>query len=91
MIDFFIHPLWAKKQKIDLALIDILMPGMSGFELVEIIRADSKLKDIKIAFITGVTIIPSGMKELENLKVLDLIKKPFRYKDLIERIKKIIG
>jgi len=75
----------------DLVLIDFILPGMSGRELCEKLRADIKLKDTKIAFITGVSMIPSGMKELEKLNVSDFIKKPFQYKDLIERVKKMIG
>ena len=31
------------------------------------------------------------MKALDKMKVLDFIKKPFEYKDLIKRIKNIIG
>ena len=72
-------------------MIDFILPGMSGRELAEKIRADIKLKDVKIAFITGVSLIPSGMKELEKLNISDFIKKTFKYKDLIERVKKMMG
>ena len=75
----------------DLILIDFILPGMSGRELAEKIRAESILKDTKIAFITGVSLMPAGMKELEKLNISDFIKKPFQYKDLIERVKKMIG
>lgn len=80
-----------KKIKPDIILIDFFMPRMSGRELCEKIRADPKLKDIKVAFLTAATFSASGMKELENMNVLDYIKKPFEYKDLIKRVKKILG
>lgn len=80
-----------KKVKPDLILIDFFMPRMSGRELCEKIRADSKLKNLKVAFLTAATFSGSGMKELERMNVLDYIKKPFEYKDLIQRVKKIIG
>ena len=80
-----------KKVKPDLILVDFFMPGMSGRELCERIRADSKLKNIKLAFLTVATFSASGMKDLEDMGVLDYIKKPFGYKDLISSVKKIIG
>jgi len=80
-----------KKVKTDLILIDFFMPGMSGRELCEKIRSDSKLKNIKVAFLTAATFTESGIKELHNMDVLDYIQKPFEYKDLIQRVKKMIG
>ena len=75
----------------DLILIDFFMPGMSGRELCEKIRADGKLKNLKVVFLTAATFTKSGMKELDKMDVLDYIKKPFEYKDLIKRVKKITG
>jgi len=80
-----------KKTKPDLILIDFFMPKLSGRELCEKIRADAKLKNLKAAFLTAASLSPSGMKELKSLNVLDYIKKPFDYQDLIKRVKKIIG
>ena len=80
-----------KKVKPHLILIDFFMPGMSGRELCEKIRADSKLKNLKVAFITAATFSASGKKELTKMDVLDTIYKPFEYKDLIQRVKKIVG
>ena len=79
-----------KKTKPNLILIDFFMPGMSGRELCEKIRADSEFKDLKIAFITAASFSQSGEKELKNLNVLDYIKKPFDNKDLVERVRKIV-
>jgi DNA-binding response OmpR family regulator len=78
------------KSKPDLILIDFYLPTMSGRELCEKIRANSKLKDVKIAFLTAASFSPTGKKELKKLDVLDFIKKPFEYKDLLKRVNKII-
>ena len=80
-----------KKTKVDLALLDFFMPGMSGRELAVKIRQDSKLKDLKIAFVTVATLSPKGMKDLHRVRISDYIRKPFDYKDLIKRVKKIVG
>ncbi len=80
-----------KKIKPNLILIDFFMPGMSGRELCEKIREDSKLKNLKIAFLTAATFSQKGSAELKRMNVVDYIKKPFDYQDLIKRVKKIIG
>lgn len=80
-----------KKTKPDLVLLDFFMPGMSGREVLEKIRQDPKLKDLKIAFMTVATFSPSGEREVESMGIEDYIKKPFEPKDMIKRIKGIIG
>ena len=80
-----------KKIKPALILIDFFMPGMSGRELCEKIRADDKLKNLKIAFLTAATFSQKGTDELKRMNVLDYIKKPFNYQDLIKRVKRMIG
>lgn len=80
-----------KKSKFDLILIDFFMPEMSGRELAEKIRSDSKLKNLKVVFLTAATFSQAGMKQFDKMDVLDCIKKPFENDDLVKRIKKIIG
>jgi len=80
-----------KTEKVDMMLIDFFMPGMSGRELAEKIRADPILKDMKIGFVTAASFSESGSKEFEKLNILDYIKKPFDNKDLVERVKKMLS
>ena len=40
---------------ISLALIDVQMPGMDGFELVEILKSNPKTKDILVIFVTAIS------------------------------------
>lgn len=79
-----------KKKKFDLALLDFFMPGMSGRELLEKIRADKELQDLKCAFLTVATFSTAGEQELIKLRSLDYIRKPFSPKELLKRIKRII-
>ena len=80
-----------KKIKPNLVLLDFFMPKMSGREVCEKIRADSKLKGIKIAFLTIAKLSKIGFEELNRMNVLDFIQKPFDNEDLIKRVKKIIS
>ena len=80
-----------KKIKPDLVLLDFFMPKMSGREVCAKIRADKKLKNLKVAFLTIAKLSKIGLKELERMNVLDYIKKPFDNEDLIKRVKKMIS
>lgn len=64
------------KEKFDLVLLDIMMPQMSGREVLEKIRADSKLKDVSVAFMTAIQLGSEGMSAVKKLKVIDYFQKP---------------
>ncbi len=51
-----------KKQKPDLILMDIMMPKLSGGELVKLLRNDPDLKNISVIFLTGLI---SGEEDIE--------------------------
>ena len=78
-----------KKVKPDLILLDVMMPGMSGREVLEKIRENSKTRNLKVAFLTVVRYSEMGKKDLEKLHVLDYITKPFDNKELVRRVKKM--
>ena len=80
-----------KKVKPDLILLDFFMPEMTGREVFKRIRENKKLENLKVVFLTVATFSQAGVKELAKMNVLDYIKKPFKYKDLVKRIKKVIG
>jgi CheY-like chemotaxis protein len=76
-----------KDAKPELILMDMMMPGMSGRETVEKIRADPKNKSIKIIFVTVARFSEVGKETLGKLKVSDYITKPFDNEDLVKRVK----
>jgi len=80
-----------KTVKPDLILLDMMMPGMSGREVCEKIRADPKTRDLKVAFLTVARFSETGKDTLKKMKVLDYITKPFDNDDLVRRVKKIVG
>ena len=80
-----------KKVKPDLVLLDIVMPEMDGFGVMENMNKDKELKDIPIVIISN-----SGQPvELDRAKELGakdwLIKTEFDPKEVIEKVVKQIG
>ena len=73
----------------DVALLDIRMPSMNGFELYKKLRAiDSK---IKVCFITAFEMYEEEFKKLfPSYEVRCFIKKPIKLTDLIVEIEKIL-
>lgn len=72
------------KRKPDLILLDVMMPGMDGYEVCEKLKQDDATKDIPIIFITAL----SGLEDITKaFKVggIDYIIKPFREEEVICR------
>ena len=44
-----------KKNKLDLILLDIILPGMDGFELLKKIKKDKSISDIPVIFLTNLS------------------------------------
>ncbi|MDR1643984.1 MAG: diguanylate cyclase [Clostridiales bacterium] len=61
----------------DLMLMDILMPGMSGFEVIKKLKASPFTSEIPVIFITGLNSVESEEKGLE-MGAVDYITKPFK-------------
>ena len=80
-----------KKNKPDLILLDMMMPGMSGREVCEKIRSDLKLKEMKIVFLTVANFSEIGKTVLKSLGIVDYITKPFNNKDLVKRVKNALA
>lgn len=79
-----------KKEKPDLLLLDMMMPGMSGMDVAKAIRANPKTKNLKIVFLTVVRPGEVRSDRLKRIKALDYIEKPFDNRDLIRRVKKLL-
>jgi len=79
-----------KKESVDLILVDFFMPEISGRETVERIRENPELKDIKVAFLTIARFRGKGGKILEELNVVDYIRKSTDIDEFIGRVKKIL-
>jgi len=72
-----------------LILLDLIMPGMGGWDTYSRIKAISGLHDTPIAFFTSSN-DPKDIKHAHEIGAVDFIKKPYDSDDLIKRIARIL-
>ena len=70
---------------VDIALLDIMMPKMTGIEVCRKIREDSRLRNIYVIFLTALVAGEERVKGLEA-GANDYITKPFYLPELLARI-----
>lgn len=77
------------EEKIDLMITDVIMPGINGYKLTEILSAN--YKDLKVLFISGYT-KDNIINELKATnKNYEFLSKPFTLKQLTLMVKKMLN
>jgi two-component system, sensor histidine kinase and response regulator len=71
--------------KPDLILLDVMMPGISGFETCKQLKANSKTQEIPIIFMTSLSDTGDKIKAFE-LGAVDYVTKPFQQEEVLARI-----
>lgn len=79
----------AKKMSPDLILLDLILPGMDGFGVCELLKKDPQTEKIFIIMLTGKGLVDEIVKGLE-LYADDYITKPFEPKILLARIQAVL-
>ena len=81
----------AREFKPDLILLDAMMPKISGFDVLDILRNTSDTKNIKVIMLTALS-QPKDKERAENLGVDDyLVKSQVVIGDVVERVKHHLG
>lgn len=82
---------WAALQteKPDLVVLDVMLPGLDGVELIKKIRANSRLADLPIIMATAKGAEYDKIQSLD-LGADDYVVKPFSVMELISRIKAVM-
>ncbi len=74
------------ENSVDLILLDIMMPGIDGYQVCERLKSKEQTKDIPVIFLTAkidIDAINKGFK----LGAVDYVTKPFHAEELIARVK----
>lgn len=75
----------ARNKPPDLVLLDINMPEMDGYRVCEELKADEKLKDIPVIFISALNETTDKVKAF-SLGGVDYITKPFQAEEVLARV-----
>jgi len=92
--DYLITPAMSGEQALarveqlmpDLILLDVMMPGIDGFETCRQIKANAKTQDIPVIFLTAKTETVDVVKGF-NVGAVDYVLKPFQAEELLTRVK----
>jgi DNA-binding response OmpR family regulator len=69
----------------DLLILDIMMPGLSGFEVFDRVREDPDIRNMPVLFVSAAT--PQFEQEFAQRGITDVISKPFDLNDLLDRVR----
>ena len=75
-----------RNSSVDLVLLDIMMPGISGFDVLKSIRENKKLQSLPVIIITALADKENRLKGLQ-LGADDFISKPFDVDELVVKSK----
>ena len=70
----------------DLILLDIMMPGMDGYEVCRRLKADENTRDIPVIFVTAKTEVEDEVRGFK-LGAVDYITKPISPPRVVERVR----
>ncbi|MCC3407945.1 MAG: PAS domain-containing protein [Microcoleus sp. PH2017_10_PVI_O_A] len=76
---------FARSTPPDLILLDIMMPGMDGYQVCEQLKAAPETKDIPVIFISSLNETFDKVKAF-SLGAIDYITKPFQIEELVARV-----
>jgi two-component system response regulator VicR len=75
----------------DLVLLDLMMPGMDGWEVYQKMKASEMMRQIPVIIVTAKAQSIDKVLGLHIAKVDDYVTKPFGPKDLVESVQKVLA
>ncbi|MCM3671814.1 response regulator [Mesobacillus maritimus] len=68
---------WVLREEFAVIIMDVQMPGMSGFETAKLIRQREKTRDVPIIFVTALNQTDENVMQGYSVGAIDFIIKPF--------------
>jgi DNA-binding response OmpR family regulator len=69
----------------DLLILDIMMPGLNGFEVYDRVRADGDINEMPVLFVSAAT--NQHESDFAQRGIKDVVSKPFDLNDLLARVR----
>lgn len=79
----------AEQEKPDMAILDVMMPGMTGYEVCKYIKAKEELKNIKVLILTAKG-QQSDREAAQDAQADYYISKPFSPAELLSTVESIL-
>lgn len=79
----------ARAQSPDLVILDVMMPGLNGYEVAHQLRSDPLTADVPILMLTGRAQLEDRMIGLES-GADDYVTKPVRPRKLVSRVESLL-
>jgi len=79
----------AREEEIDLVILDVMLPRMDGWQVLEALRADPATEQIPVLFLTARDDVQDRVRGLE-LGADDYLVKPFAFVELVARIRTLL-
>ncbi|MEA5540921.1 hybrid sensor histidine kinase/response regulator [Limnoraphis robusta Tam1] len=76
----------AFKQPPDLILLDVMMPDMNGYEVLNYLKSEQRTQEIPIIFISALNEVNEQVKGL-SMGAVDYLTKPIHIQELLARVK----
>src|SRR3989338_9373457 len=80
----------AKQDQPDLILLDVLMPGMTGTDVLLKLKEDSTTRDIQVMFLTSLPERPEDVKAAKDAGAVDFLSKNIELDELVEILQKFV-
>lgn len=82
------------KPKPDIILLDIMMPELSGFEVLENIKKDDELKKVPVVAMTNMASLKSAASDLEKIRAMGavdvVVKSDIDPKELVKKAESLM-
>lgn len=78
-----------KEHQVDLILLDVMMPDISGFDVCRIVKGNARFADIPVIFLTAMD-TPQGEREGLDVGAIDYLTKPVDLELLKLRVRNLV-
>jgi DNA-binding response OmpR family regulator len=80
----------AREKRPDIILLDVIMPGMDGYEVCSVLKQDAELKAVPVLLLTG-TFEVFDTERSQRVGADGYITKPFESQELIARVRRLVS
>jgi two-component system cell cycle response regulator len=80
----------AQKASLDLILLDLMLPGIDGFEVLRRLRADPKTANLKVVVVSAKS-QPADKEKAAELGIDHYLTKPYRKIELLEVVRSLLS